>query len=348
MADIRINALATTAASTASDDFVAVDGSANGTRKLNAYSPTFGGNLTVSGTGTSTFGGTVKASNAQLNTALDPGTYGPLITQTTTGGLYGLFISNAVNASFGVDIPVASTIRLRTNSNAEALSFALGTTETARFAVTTGNFLVGTTTDSGNGKLQLATHTTSAGGIGFGTDTSLYREAAGTLSINHSGGDSRLYFYNAGTAQGRVESASSNFFVTAMAGSLILRSGGATTALTLDSSQHFKLTPAVASSIITTQSAPQIRMGSRASGRSNVVLDSTAGRVWSFENTGTSLTVGYSGLDAVTIAETTGNATFAGSIAIGNTVQTAVGVASTHKVTISIGGSTYYLLATNV
>ena len=59
MADIRINALATTAASTASDDFVAVDGSANGTRKLNAYSPTFGGNatvggnLTVSGTGTS-------------------------------------------------------------------------------------------------------------------------------------------------------------------------------------------------------------------------------------------------------------------------------------------------------
>ena len=59
MADIRINALATTAASTASDDFVAVDGSANGTRKLNAYSPTFGGNLTVSGTGT--FSGAINA-----------------------------------------------------------------------------------------------------------------------------------------------------------------------------------------------------------------------------------------------------------------------------------------------
>jgi len=37
-----------------------------------------------------------------------------------------------------------------------------------------------------------------------------------------------------------------------------------------------------------------------------------------------------------------------GAIAIGNTVQTAAAVASTHKVTISIGGSTYYLLATNV
>ena len=40
-------------------------------------------------------------------------------------------------------------------------------------------------------------------------------------------------------------------------------------------------------------------------------------------------------------------ATFAGSIAINNTVQTASSVASTHKVTISIGGVTYYLLATN-
>jgi hypothetical protein len=43
-----------------------------------------------------------------------------------------------------------------------------------------------------------------------------------------------------------------------------------------------------------------------------------------------------------------GTLAVSGAIAIGNTVQTAVAVASTHKVTISIGGSTYYLLATNV
>jgi hypothetical protein len=47
MADIRFNSLPTTAASTASDDFLAIDGSANGTRKLNAYSPTFGGNVGI-------------------------------------------------------------------------------------------------------------------------------------------------------------------------------------------------------------------------------------------------------------------------------------------------------------
>jgi hypothetical protein len=37
-----------------------------------------------------------------------------------------------------------------------------------------------------------------------------------------------------------------------------------------------------------------------------------------------------------------------GALAIGNTVASAVAVASTHKVTIVIGGTTYYLLATNV
>jgi len=46
--------------------------------------------------------------------------------------------------------------------------------------------------------------------------------------------------------------------------------------------------------------------------------------------------------------EATGAATFSGSVAIGNPVAAAVAVASTHKVTIVIGGVTYYLLATNV
>jgi hypothetical protein len=43
-----------------------------------------------------------------------------------------------------------------------------------------------------------------------------------------------------------------------------------------------------------------------------------------------------------------GNLTIDGALTINNTVATAVAVASTHKVTIVIGGVTYYLLATNV
>jgi hypothetical protein len=48
---------------------------------------------------------------------------------------------------------------------------------------TGGSILLGTTTDSSNGRLQLASHTTSAGGIGFGTDATIYRSAAGTLTF---------------------------------------------------------------------------------------------------------------------------------------------------------------------
>lgn len=44
----------------------------------------------------------------------------------------------------------------------------------------------------------------------------------------------------------------------------------------------------------------------------------------------------------------TGALSSTGALAIGNTVAAAVAVASTHKVTIVIGGVTYYLLATNV
>jgi hypothetical protein len=45
------------------------------------------------------------------------------------------------------------------------------------------NLLLGKTTSSSNGRLQLATHTTVAGGIGFGTDIGLYRLASNKLSF---------------------------------------------------------------------------------------------------------------------------------------------------------------------
>jgi hypothetical protein len=63
MADIRIKDLTTTASTTAADDFFAADGATNGTRKLSAFSPSFGGNATVSGTltvsGTGVSGGSI-------------------------------------------------------------------------------------------------------------------------------------------------------------------------------------------------------------------------------------------------------------------------------------------------
>jgi len=59
------------------------------------------------------------------------------------------------------------------------------------------------------------------------------------------------------------------------------------------------------------------------------------------------LTVG-NGSAATNVAIGGGNINAGGTVAIGNTVAAAVSVASTHKVTMVIGGVTYYLLASNV
>lgn len=60
--------------------------------------------------------------------------------------------------------------------------------------------------------------------------------------------------------------------------------------------------------------------------------------------------IAYSGggTERFRIAATTGLATFAGAVAIGNTVAASVAAPSTHKVSILIGGVQYYLLASNV
>lgn len=46
-----------------------------------------------------------------------------------------------------------------------------------------GTLTLGTGTDSGNGRIQLVTHSSITGGIGFGTDVSLFRAGAGILDI---------------------------------------------------------------------------------------------------------------------------------------------------------------------
>lgn len=329
MADIRINALATTAASTASDDFVAVDGSANGTRKLNAFSPTFGGNLTVSGTGTNLFGGGSRdafviesdtagngafasAKNAAANdyeplsligetitlkyrSGVNSSTAGLTLTSTGTTLAGNLTVSGTGTSTFGgsVRLPWGTATLLSYFDATYSLGFAFDSTnrklvlraqsgdapangkgtiafetgatpsEIARFAPSTGNFLLKSDgVDSGNGKLQLATHTTSAGGIGFGTDLSLYRANTGFLILNDASAalDCRIGLYNQGTQRGLFEAYNVNTAIwmgAASAGwSTIITSGNQATALTLDSSQNATFAGAVtAGSTITSSIA---------------------------------------------------------------------------------------------
>jgi len=63
--------------------------------------------------------------------------------------------------------------------------------------------LVGTGTNSNNGAIQLAAHTTSAGGIGFG-NMSLYRQNNDFLGLSTSGGATALAFYRSSTQYGTL------------------------------------------------------------------------------------------------------------------------------------------------
>ena len=369
MANKRIKDLSTTAAVTASDDFIAVDGATNGTRKLDAFNPTFGGNVTVkgallshqtatlnlayegsslsqlvaygadastygranivlrkAGTGvgavtalsltdtTATIAGNLTVSGSTLSVgngitaaAINIGGGGNTGTQlnitsadgnndyavrvlqnstTSSNGLYirtkgtrsgdnALYVAsndgsdailiakNDKSVSVGGNLTVSGTGGVQLNSvanltwggpygaNIPTIASPTGTSlafypagstsgESARFT-STGSLLLGTTTDSGNGKLQLATHSTSAGGIGFGTDTSLYRAQLGQLALNSSsGGYSSLGLYSAGASQGQLATSGNQIYLDAVQ-SLYLRTNGATTALTLDTSQNATL-----------------------------------------------------------------------------------------------------------
>ena len=73
--------------------------------------------------------------------------------------------------------------KFTTGVGTDRISFIANGSEFASI-LNNGVVLIGTTTDSANGRLQLATHTTAAGGIGFGTDVNLYRSAANTLKTD--------------------------------------------------------------------------------------------------------------------------------------------------------------------
>lgn len=129
-------------------------------------------------------------------------------------------------------------------------------TERARI-LSTGRFLLGTTTDSG-ALLQIGTNSTSnAGGIVFGTDTFAFRSAAGRLSLYGSAGSGlRIESLNylagllhSGNTPGTIADAP-HLCIQSPGGSVYVASSG-TLALTLDSSQNATFAGTVKSSVST-------------------------------------------------------------------------------------------------
>jgi hypothetical protein len=143
----------------------------------------------------------------------------------------------------------AAIIKWRLDSVAAASptgSLILGTrgTQDALTINNSGIVLVGTTTDSSNGRIQLATHTTSAGGIGFGTDWSLFRTAAGGMSLVGGNAQAALTITGASGSTSFGDDATGGYIQTTGARSLRVITNGAI-ALTLDSSQNATFAAAV-------------------------------------------------------------------------------------------------------
>ena len=215
--------------------------------------------LTPSGTGSVTTPGILKTTNTTASTST---TTGALVVSGGLGVAGAIYADGQVLSGSGLSITGSSSTVLGIGFGNSPLAYGTAlirsqndfrivddgffniqrlTTKILTISNPNNNVLIGTATDSSNGKLQLATHTTSAGGIGFGTDTSLYRSAtgAGTLELNAaSGSTSLLSFALAGTKKAQIGISASNSYFD-YDGSLIFRAGvGGTTTLTLDSSQN--------------------------------------------------------------------------------------------------------------
>jgi len=225
MADTRINALST-ATSSVSDDFVPIDGTTNGTRKLNAFSPTFGGNATVTG-------------NLTVNTALSV-TNGVSANELTCTGGYAvlrgfggsvdtgaLYLGQSANNNFISSnlTTMASYIANTAITSTVAAGFRVLTT-TASTSTTTGALVVGNGTSGGlgvGGAVNIG-GTLTANGTTFNLSTASANGSfinmdglAGNFKIitTRTGGVDRWYF-GQDTAAESGSNAGSPFFIRAL------------------------------------------------------------------------------------------------------------------------------------
>ena len=215
---------------------------AHGSRVLALEAGTGNTNITLTPSGT---GGVYFGTTAATGTAT------PLV--LSSGGTYGTLFSNGLKllsyddgtARCGVG-NTATTMFLGANF-ATPICFVISNAEVVRFHAN-GRLGLGTgATDSG-ARLQIGinTDTTATGGMVFGTDTGLFREAAGQLVLDHTGGTSpTLRLGHSGTTRARFTTDATNTYLDTVSGSLILRTASSTTALTLDSSQRTILSGAL-------------------------------------------------------------------------------------------------------
>jgi hypothetical protein len=185
-----------------------------------------------------------------------------------------------------------------------------------------GRVLIGTLTDSG-ALLQLGTNTTtSAGGIGFGTDVSLFRLDANTLKVQPTGSSKPILLYGDATVSG-VFNALAGFeavYFNPTAHSLILATDG-NTRVTIASTGNATFTGNVAVRAALGY-ATGIHSGATTDSNQQLILSSSGAYSNAYvSKNGTTLGIGFSSSNgifvednALSIVASTKAATFAGAI----------------------------------
>ena len=256
MADIRIKDLTTLESASLTGDVFVIDGT-TGTRKLSAFSPTFGGNatvtgtLTVNGTGTNSIPNLSVTGIGGLNVSANFLTSANTLrfSDSATGGQTWFMSPQlgdgvATNFAFYSNDGVTSTLLFRVSS---AGVFRLPST-TASTTTTSGALVVGNGTSGGLGvggaiylgvKLNISTHDSSTGGIGFGTDINLYRSAANTLALDTTGNAAVLNVRENGTLTAAIGTVTGDLYLQTQQASkkVYIKTASAVTAATFDENQ---------------------------------------------------------------------------------------------------------------
>jgi hypothetical protein len=334
MADIRIKDLATTATTTASDDFMAVDGATNGTRKLSAAAPAFLTSVTTPSL-TAPASTDLTLAGGSTGASLVLGQGGTASTLTSTGANQWLLLNNTA-ASNGYAFRTArqgttigfyhttASAAIGTVSN-HPLDFLTFDGSTQMRLATTGNLLIGTTSETGlTGAGGLKINSSTAGSSGAGALV-----VQGGISAGNTGAAS--YFGGAVTSVGAITLDSTQSLTRALIIGLLAQSGGNTPYVSIRPVATF---PDFALGIENTNSTSGQGLGLR------IVAGSTASDFPLYVRDRTNATTLFSvgGTGAATFA---GAVTVTGALKLGN-AYVAGAVVGTGSITIQDSTGTTY------
>ena len=204
MADIRIKDLATTATTTASDDFMAVDGATNGTRKLNAAAPAFLTSVTTpSLTAPASTNLTLAAGSTNQSVILTPSGTGGVGIGTTAPykllDIIGVATENLlrvgnVSSTVGDTASIFLGVDPSINTQDVRAKSAVIHERTNDYGVGKLHFAVNSIADSTNASKANACLTIVGGNVGIGTTS------PGAYRLNVAGGDVYVASSTAGSS----------------------------------------------------------------------------------------------------------------------------------------------------